>query len=109
MNGTMLPSERNYIMHAEGLFVETEATPAHSALPWDISKIGNNYDQYSIYSGDELIVNSCEGKANAKFIVTACNSHDALLEACRGILRHSGIDETWLAPIRAAIAQAEGK
>ena len=31
---------------------------------------------------------STEGKANAHFIVTACNSHQALVDALEAVLRH---------------------
>lgn len=49
------------------------SAPTHTPAPWAISKIGNNYDQYSIYGGgeDTLIVNSCEGIANARLIAAA--------------------------------------
>ncbi len=59
-------------------------------------------------------------EANARFIVTACNSHDALLEACKAILDSPGemrgdgsVNLTILPEIvillRQAISLAEGK
>jgi hypothetical protein len=48
-----------------------EAVIAKAPGPWEISKIGNHYDQYSIYSGDTLVANSVEGEANARLIASA--------------------------------------
>lgn len=51
----------------------------HTPGPWSISKIGNDYDQFMIFAGDELIVNAITGKANADLIVSV----PELLEAIR--------------------------
>ncbi len=54
-------------------------------------------------------------QANARFIVTACNSHDKLLEACKGvaIMLNTVLcnfdDEPWAMRVRSAISLAEGK
>ena len=47
----------------------------HTSGPWTISKIGNNYDQYMIYSETENIANTVEGKANAQLIAAAPELH----------------------------------
>ena len=41
--------------------METEHTPC----PWEISKVGNNYDHWIVYSEKETIVNTVYGEANA--------------------------------------------
>lgn len=57
-----------------------------------------------------------EKRSNAAFIVTACNSHDDLLEACKMLIHF--IPEDWPMPLGYsdvvhqavnAIAKAEGK
>lgn len=58
-----------------------------------------------------------DNKANAEFIVRACNSHEALVEACKavvesGLLSDLNGDETGghlLAELRNALNLAEGK
>lgn len=57
-----------------------------------------------------------DGRANAAFIVRACNAHDDLLEACKEAaewLESGANGDAWaLAPaktLRAAIARAEGR
>jgi len=58
---------------------------------WNVSKIANNYDQYSIYAdhANELIACSVEGKANAKLI----SATPDLLEACQFIVDASMHEE----------------
>ncbi len=63
----------------------------HTPTPgdWTASPYEDNRGQSQITSdGSTRIIAVLdtfdeEGKANAEFIVRACNSHDALLEACR--------------------------
>jgi hypothetical protein len=50
----------------------------HTPGPWEISKIGNDYDQHSIYAGDALVANSVEGEANARLIASAPELLEAL-------------------------------
>ena len=53
----------------------------HTKGPWEISKIGNNYDQYSVYSEGSSsgnIVNTVEGEANARLISAAPDMLEAL-------------------------------
>lgn len=52
-----------------------------------------------------------DAEANAAFIVRACNSHDALLEALKQAVEwdgcdSEGVDAVWLEQARAAIAAA---
>jgi hypothetical protein len=63
----------------------------HTKGPWEISKIGNNYDQYVVYAEADTrganIVNTVEGEANARLIAAAPD----LLEACKKLLTASQI------------------
>jgi len=64
----------------------------HTPIPWVISKVGNNYDEYMIYEEDGPVVgghtvrghnvcNTVYGEANAAFIVKACNEYDEHVKA----------------------------
>lgn len=60
----------------------------HTALPWSIEKIDDEY--LSIYSSSELIADVIhakgakeDGNRNAKFIIRACNCHEELVEALK--------------------------
>jgi len=87
---------------------------------WNISKIANDYEQYSIYADNKekssLICNSVEGKDNAQRIVQCVNSHDDLLEACKEAVQlfesikdgEYKIDSFTTQPLRQAINKAEG-
>ena len=50
----------------------------HSPGPWELAKVGNNYDQYMIFDRDHQIVNSVEGLPNARLIKSAPMLLDAL-------------------------------
>ena len=50
----------------------------HTKGPWFVR---DGIDVYA--SGEYICTTSGNAKANARFIVTACNSHDDLLEACK--------------------------
>jgi hypothetical protein len=109
-----------------------QATPAHTPLPnidaliasaetaidWLI-ETPKGTDQY--YRGYHLKKQLEAIKLSKQFIVTACNSHDALLEAAKNASKSldyavnalqaspgSNMRQT-LVELRAAIAQAEGK
>lgn len=62
-------------------------TSKHTPGPWAYSKIGNNYDQYMVYSETENpgvnIINTVEGKANAVLIASA----PELLDALKGLAK----------------------
>jgi len=56
----------------------------HTATPWAISKIGNNYDEYMIYSEEGAnVCNTVYSEVDADFIVKACNMHEKLFELAR--------------------------
>jgi hypothetical protein len=72
---------------------------------------GNNYDPAT------LAADKAKAKANAEFIVRACNCHDELLEACKELVSWYDSDKSQRASVtfaafdavRAAIAKAEEK
>lgn len=88
---------------------------SHTPGPWNISKIGNDYDQYLIYAPGQQsnIVKSCNGKANACLIAAAPD----LLAAAKGLLNGAGhlpecervYCKIACQAIREAIAKAEGR
>lgn len=45
---------------------------------WEISKIANHYDEYSVYDGDTRICTAVAGKDNANLISTAKDMLKAL-------------------------------
>ena len=56
----------------------------HTPGPWEVSKIGNPYDQFMIYAESDSGRNICvavEGESNAALIAAAPD----LLEACKEI------------------------
>lgn len=105
----------------------------HTPLPWNLK---NHHDQNVIYGLENnqctmefcvAVVNcddrtNSENKANAEFIVRACNAHYQLLEALKALcgmqvkghdlidrLQFSQEGRIVLDKIEAAIAKAEGK
>jgi len=72
----------------------TEAT--HTATPWTLSRSFVGRDTSALKTttvvAGTTVVAECnkrpvqEAEANARFIVRACNAHDALVAACRGLL-----------------------
>ena len=56
----------------------------HTDGPWNVSKIGNNYDQYMIYAEDDQagcnIATGINGEANAYLIAAAPDMLEALKE-----------------------------
>ena len=114
--------------------LERESDMARTKSPWECSKTGtmspkqweyvkHNFPdepyegdlerEYGIYppSGEPGPVALVTGKANATFIVRACNSFDDLLEACEAALEVMGtcLDDTPKGLLRAAIAKAKAK
>ena len=67
-------------------------TPAHTPLPWVIDKYGSvthgrecvSANGFSMVMSPGDVQN--EAKANAAFIVRACNSHYQLVEAAKAIM-----------------------
>jgi hypothetical protein len=45
----------------------------------------DTFDIAGVWDGSEIPGRSRDGKANAAFIVRACNAHDELLSACLGM------------------------
>lgn len=65
-----------------------QTTPAHTALPWRLmngNEICANNKQETLIA-EVFDENEAEWKANAEFIVRACNSHYELLEHLRNIV-----------------------
>jgi hypothetical protein len=96
----------------------------HTATPWKAEKrnvecqrtILSAAGGYLAIIGNPWTPYDDETEANAAFIVTACNSHDELLEACkealkqlseRGHLYHE--EQLAITKLEKAIAKAEGK
>jgi hypothetical protein len=63
----------------------------HTPGPWEVSKIGNNYDQYMIFdSNNKRICGAIEGEANAELISyapTLLAGNIRLKEALEGIFK----------------------
>lgn len=103
----------------------------HTPTPWKVNGKGG----YLIYVGGDLTARrkfvaqaydpeaqdklTNVAKANAEFIVRACNAHDDLLAACKVALfwcpecgrfgkREIGVPCERCTPLRAAVAKAEG-
>jgi hypothetical protein len=107
--------------------------PKHTPIPWRIGYYNAQKCTIGIVvdtdAGEDVVAEVCHhdgylpgefGEANAAFIVRACNSHDALLAACRrlldvideyGLHDHAGEDigDVETSAARAAIAEAEGQ
>jgi len=99
----------------------------HTPVPWEIQErersgrndrqIGDCLDGFPVclltYNGIRLRTNEAEDTDNSIFIVTACNSYDDLLEACKLALNdyHHTLDGqptvTTESKLKAAIAKAE--
>ena len=92
----------------------THSKQGHTPTPWVIGP--NNLDIRDGKHEDNIVSLkyqdhvSCEQQeANAAFIVRACNSHDALVEACKEMLGALMIMEApGLDKYKQALAQAEG-
>ena len=103
----------------------------HTPVPWKLYSVGNTVSVHygdGPAGGDDCIVHwtgfdgsnvsLAKRKANAKFIVRACNSHDKLLAALESIMalepspdmpdRNQGIAEAQYYA-RAALAAAKGQ
>lgn len=86
--------------------------PTHTSLPWRIDAV---YGVKSDADTELLASTYCEpnpqrNKANAEFIVKACNSHYELLEACKAVLVSiQGADDQLERIVKQAIAKTEGK
>lgn len=85
---------------------------AHTPTPWqsDNDVIFCN-GHFAIAKTIKLGIPEKESKANAAFIVRACNSHEELLEACKSaLILIAPTDQKALKrKLEQAIAKAEGK
>ena len=89
----------------------------HTPTPWSrrIRWItSGNVDIARIHSVSKI--GEAEAVANAEFIIGACNSHDALVEAVHAalvvavpIVYGNGPVPSWVDKARAALAQARGE
>lgn len=100
----------------------TTQQQTHSLLPWRISDTGEGEWEVSDAVGQVVCDNAKVpvpvDVANMQFIVTACNSHYALLEACKLVSEYYDLVKQnypdlpglirGLELARAAVAQAEG-
>ena len=88
----------------------------HTPVPWSLEyrRWITSGDVYIARIHDVSKIGEAEAVANAEFIIRACNSHDALLEALEMALRMmegESLDEQFdgeAEVIRDAIAQAKG-
>ena len=68
-------------------------TAKHTPTPWKSAyQFKRNHKTLGILGADGLLLasvwikgNQVQGEANADFIVQACNSHEALIEACKAL------------------------
>lgn len=59
----------------------------HTATPWKTEDVGDDgrLDVVAFHEGEELWITSANYR-DAKFMVTACNAHDDLVEACKRLI-----------------------
>lgn len=112
--------------HKEGGVVIVEQRVKHTPGPWRALEFGEtisidqtpNGEKNSLCVSGVAFINprgnsnagipSAQDRANARFIVRACNSHEELLEACKLALLILG-DTEKSSGIKQAIAKAEGR
>ena len=91
-----------------------QAKDEATARPW---RVGNTHRDgtYAIHGISESVIHCTpfassakRARANASLIITAVNSHDELLEACRKAASCASINSDVRSLILAAIAKAEG-
>ena len=59
----------------------------HAKGPWEVSNLGNDYDQHMIFAATgELVANTVQGAANAKLIALA----PTMLEQIRECAEQTG-------------------
>lgn len=96
--------------------MKTQTESKHTPTPWHITNKGYNHYIQKNYDGtNEFTVSICSGnqgmaKANAAFIISAVNSHEALLEAAKCLVHDIEISGGKVSKfVKEAIQQAEGK
>jgi hypothetical protein len=87
---------------------------AHTPGPWGIGDYDDGHECVIEASESKRMICECyedgeehtdEDRANARLIAAAPD----LLDACKEVLRCAALPELWAAPIRAAIAKADGR
>lgn len=93
----------------------------HTPGPWILEPRSQNCRYWQIGNSDEvpifsILCNRTEAMANAEFICRACNAHEELLTALRGLLAYADAirvrgygDNLECKAARAAIANAEAE
>jgi len=75
-------------------------TNEHTKTPWTVSPLSNDTNA-AIEGPDGLIlqtIGDTPHKANAAFVVRACNSHDELLYCLKSIINDLPSNRDWLNP-----------
>ena len=89
----------------------------HTPLPWHLAHFApvdapDSFARLIVVHSDVRIAEIRTNEDDGKFITTACNCHEALLEACQYMLEELGDgqddDTPGMAKARAAIARVEG-
>jgi hypothetical protein len=93
----------------------------HTATPWAVEDNGNEYwpDINAKDADGDSVTIATVGRANAEFIVRACNAHDDLVKALQELVASADMivcretqatledcDKTLIADARAALAKA---
>jgi len=85
----------------------------HTPTPWTATKFGDTKATSLYADGGTVSLGNIKSKDDAEFIVSAVNSHEALLEAAKlmkGILKENrNFTPDEFKQVQSAIAQAEGK
>jgi hypothetical protein len=55
----------------------------HTPVPWKHRAVSGGWDGVVAETGEEICRLSYNNPSNADFIATACNCHEALVEACK--------------------------
>lgn len=88
---TPIPWEAHYHHHADGDFWCSIGYKGFGPILDIVGEQGHYAQYYQVIGGMKYLVTPVgEQKANAEFIVRACNSHDALLAAMREIAKGNG-------------------
>ncbi len=82
----------------------------HTPTPWRQTK--GEFEIVAEIKGEKKLIAVCSEKANAAFIVRACNAHDELVHAAQLALdhyngKHMGANTVTL--LKKAIAKAKGE
>ena len=90
-------------------------TNTHTPGPWSLSKVGNHYDEYTVYpegNGTSDVAYIRTGQADAHLVAASPDMLVALQHVqqwAEGYSEAVGFKLVWLDQVDAAIAKAEGK